>query len=74
MKFQVMDQTGHTELDFDTADKEQLAAAEAKFLALVKGEKKAAFKKNAEGGGGKLIRAFDPAAEVVLFQPPLVGG
>jgi len=73
MRFQIMDQTGHSEIDFDTADPAMLAAAQAKFDELVKGEKKAAFKK-AEGGGGTLIRAFDPTAETVLFRSPLVGG
>ena len=74
MRFQIMDQLGHSTLDFDTATPDQLAAAEAKFLELTKGDRKcAAFKKEA-GGGGTLIRAFDPTAEAIMFRPPLVGG
>jgi hypothetical protein len=47
MRFQIIDQLGHSTLDFDTATPDQLAAAEAKFLELTKGDRKcAAFKKD----------------------------
>lgn len=73
MKFQIMDQTGHSTEVFDTATPEQLAAAERRFNELV-GERKMTAAKRTAPGSSALIRKFDATAEAVVFQPQLVGG
>lgn len=72
MKFAIMDQTGHSTLEFDKADPAQLAAAQAKFDELM-GQKYTAAERVAPGES-KLVRAFNPDAGEMVFVPQLVGG
>ncbi len=68
----VMDHTGDTRHVFDAADRAAVAAAEKRFLELTGAGFIAAVKTGP--GEQQLVRAFDPAAEEVLFHPRLVGG
>jgi len=69
----IMDQTGHTTIDFDPANDEQVKNAMKKFAALVI-EKKFTAAKRTGGGDYTLTKAFDPNAEEHLFIPQLKGG
>lgn len=77
MQFHLMDQTGHTTIDFDKNGTE-VAKAMAKFAELVKrpSEGGKGYTAARRDGQGKLtqIRSFDPAAEEIVFVPPLKGG
>ncbi len=73
MKFQVMDFSGHSTIDFDKADPAMLANAEKLFNELV-GEKKMTAYEKTGPGEGKVVKKFDQAAETVVFRPMLVGG
>ena len=72
MKFHVMDHTGHSTEDFDTADIVGHSEAMARFEAL-KDRKFAAFRKDGEGQH-TMLKVFDPEAAEVLFVPALQGG
>lgn len=73
MKFQVMDHSGHSTLEFDAAMADQVKAGEAKFAELTKSLGMTAYEKTGDGGG-RLVRTFDPNREETLFRPRLVGG
>ena len=69
----VMDRSGDTRHEFDTADAEAVTRAEQRFLELTgKGFRAVALGK--DGGPGKLMRNFDPTVEQSLFIPQLQGG
>lgn len=69
----VMDRSGDTRHEFDTADAKAVARAEARFEELTgKGFRAVALGK--DGGTGKLIGKFDPQVEQTLFIPQLQGG
>ena len=69
----VMDRTGDTRHEFDSADSRAVALAEERFRDLTgKGFRAVALGR--EGGPGKLVRKFDPQAEQTLFIPQLQGG
>ena len=69
----VMDRTGDTRHEFDSADSKALALAEARFHELTgKGFRAVALGR--DGGPGKLVRKFDPQVEQTLFIPQLQGG
>lgn len=72
IKFHIMDHTGHTTVDFK---KEGLGVEDAmtRFREILAGGH-SAFKKDPSTGNRVQIRAFDPAAEDVLFIPQLKGG
>jgi hypothetical protein len=73
MKFQIMDQTGHSEQVFDKADVVSMDDAMKRFEELTAKGYRAA--KPGQGGNpGALMKGFDPAAESVLFIPALQGG
>lgn len=73
-KLQVMDHSGHTTLEFDSATKNGVSEAMERFNELI--EKKYTAGKRIAGSDGKfhLIRQFDPAAEEIIMMPPLQGG
>jgi hypothetical protein len=73
MRFQIMDQTGHTEETYD-ADKLSTDKAMARFAELTEIKKMRAVAPGKDGAPGKLVNAFDPTAETVLFIPALQGG
>lgn len=72
MKFQIMDQTGHTTMEF-LSDDAGVKNAMEKFEQLVAEGKTAAARKNGESDY-TVTRKFDATADEVLFQPQLVGG
>lgn len=71
-KLQIMDQTGHSTVDFDPAKDDQVKTAMAKFAALVGQGYQAAVR--TEGGGLKKVKSFDPTATEIVMHPQLVGG
>jgi hypothetical protein len=69
----VMDRSGDTRHEFDTADARAVALAEKRFRELTgKGFRAVALAK--DGGPGRLIGKFDPQVEQTLFIPQLQGG
>jgi hypothetical protein len=68
----VMDHTGDTQHQFDAADLEAVAKAEARFNALTSAGFTAAVRDAA--GDATVTRSFDPTANETLFYPRLVGG
>lgn len=71
MKFSIMDHSGHSTEAFDKASAESLAAAQARFDELIAEGRTAAVRTGE--GSGRVIKAFEPADEV-LFIPRLMGG
>ena len=69
----VMDRTGNTRHELDSADSKAVALAEERFRDLTgKGFRAVALGR--DGGPGKLVRKFDPQVEQTLFIPQLQGG
>lgn len=73
MQFDIMDHTGHTTEAFDAADPAMLAAAEARFNALVKDHARLAAVKTGPAQS-RVVHKFDATAKDVLFIPIFVGG
>lgn len=72
MKYQIMDQTGHSTESFDKADKVSMEEAEKRFRELTgRGFRAAAV---SSGQEGRLIKSFDPSVDTLLFIPSLQGG
>lgn len=68
----IMDRTGDTRHQFDTAKPAEVTDAEKRFNEMIgKGHVAIDMKDN---GTGKVIRKFDPAVETTVFRPPLIGG
>lgn len=70
MKFQILDHTGHTQLDFD---KSQTTEAMEKFNEIVATGATAATRK-ANQKDYTVTRSFDPTADETLFIPRMQGG
>jgi hypothetical protein len=72
MKFEILDQSGHSTEVFDKADKVSMEAAEKRFTELTGKGFRAAEKK----GDGKhdVGKTFNPDANDMVFVPPLAGG
>jgi hypothetical protein len=68
----VMDATGDTRYEFNSADSAAVAEAERRFKQLTGAGFSAAVRKG--DGRSKLIREFDRAADETAFFPRLVGG
>jgi hypothetical protein len=73
MRFCILDYTGHTTMEFDTATKKGVSDAMEAFAELVDKQRKVAAVRRGEGRQ-EHIRSFDPNAEEVIFHSPLVGG
>lgn len=69
----VMDQTGHSTVEFDKADPAAVSEAMGRFTALVRAGHTAAVR-NAGESDYKVAKTFDPAADETLFVPHLKGG
>lgn len=69
----VMDRSGDTRHEFDATDAAALAEAEQRFKELT-GKGFMAFAMSNDGSPGRQIKAFDKAAEKVMFTPQLIGG
>jgi hypothetical protein len=72
MRFQIMDYTGHSTLEFNLAEEGMLKAAADKFAELIGDGKVAATRQ----GDGQLThtRSFDPNADETVFHAPMQGG
>lgn len=70
MKFQILDHTGHSTLDFS---KDETASAMEKFNALIKDGSTAATRKTGDKDY-TVTRQFDPTADETLFIPRMQGG
>jgi hypothetical protein len=69
----VMDRSGDTRHEFDTADAKAVALAETRFKELTgKGFRAVALGK--DGGPGRVLGKFDREVEQTLFIPQLQGG
>ena len=68
----VMDATGDTRHEFNPADADAVAKAEARFKELTGVGFTAAVRRGE--GRSELIRTFDPTAEETVFFPRLRGG
>jgi hypothetical protein len=72
-KHHIMDQSGHSTIEFDKANTVELDFAMARFKALTDGGHAAATRK----AGAKdytVVKAFDPNADETLFVSPMKGG
>lgn len=72
-KLRVMDHTGDTTREFDTADPVAKEAANALFDEVLKGANKA-WKKQPDGTPATQLRKYDPDAGEILVIRPLQGG
>jgi hypothetical protein len=68
----VMDHTGDTRHQFNSADAQAVAEAEERFKVLTSSGFTAA--KRVGEGKSEVLRSFDPTAEETLFIPRLQGG
>jgi hypothetical protein len=68
----VMDHTGDTRHQFDSADVANVAEAERRFKELTGHGFTAA--KRMDDGRSQIVKTFDPTAEETLFIPRLQGG
>ena len=68
MRFQVMDHSGHSTLQFNKAD---LAAASARFNELIADGKTVYARR---GDTVRPVKVLDPDADTHLFMTPLQGG
>jgi len=72
MRFQIMDQSGHST---ETFDANVLSTEQAmKRFAELTGKGYRAVAPGKAGQPGELIKTFDPNQETVLFIPQLMGG
>jgi hypothetical protein len=72
-EMQVMDPSGHTSVKWSAVDDEETEVAKATFDAMTaRGYR--AFHITGEGGKGRRMTSFDPAAEAIILIPHLVGG
>jgi hypothetical protein len=74
MRFAVLDQTGHSTLEYDLDKSDEVAAAMAKFDELVNEKKYGAAKRDEKTGQLVKVKAFDPTADEIVMHPHLVGG
>jgi hypothetical protein len=70
MRFYIMDQTGHSTVEFK---KDDVDTAMKKFMELTQTEKKIAAVRTGEGQMRK-TSAFDPSADEMVFFSPMRGG
>lgn len=70
-----MGYAGDTKAFWDADNAEEVEAARRQFNFLVTEKKYAAFHVRGKNGEqGEQMRAFDPAAERIIFVPPIQGG
>ncbi len=72
-KLTILDQSGHTELDFKPDNKASVQAAMDRFNDLVKNHGHWAYKVEKDGSKTS-IKAFDETAEETIIHPQMVGG
>lgn len=74
MKFAILDQTGHSTLEFDLSKSDEVADAMKKFDELVNKKKYGAAKRDPKTGNLTKVKSFDPTADEIVMHPHLVGG
>ena len=72
-EMQFLNETGHTTLEWDVADKTSTAIAEAEFDKLLE-EGYSAFKREQHEKESMRIDKFDPGADEITWVRPLRGG
>lgn len=72
LKFQIMDRSGHSTVEFDAGNTVSLADAEKRFKELTGSGLTAATRR--ADGTATVTRSFDPTAAETLFIPQLQGG
>lgn len=70
---QAMDGTGHTQVDWDSDNREEVATAEAMFDAM-KAQGYIAYTVGKGGKPDELIKKFDPKHEHIMMRKQMVGG
>jgi hypothetical protein len=73
----ILDQTGHTTIGWDSDNKEETAIAKEAFDAAIKKGYHAFHVtegKDGEGKRGNRMTSFDPKAEKMILMPALQGG
>lgn len=70
---QVLDGSGDSRFMWNKDNADEVSAAKETFQKL-KDKKYLAYKVNADGSRGEVIREFDPTAEKIIMAPQLVGG
>lgn len=69
-----LDETGDTITSWNRMDDLEVAAAKSVFDSL-RGEGYMAYRLDGDGGGGgAVLKDFDPDAQQIILSPPLVGG
>jgi hypothetical protein len=69
----VLDHTGDTRIEWDADNHHEVAAAREMF-AKMKEKGYLAYRLDASGRQGEVIRSFDPDAERIVMSPQPVGG
>jgi hypothetical protein len=69
----ILDDTGHSRMQWSESDPAQVAAARARFDEL-KAKRYLAYKVDANGGQAEVIDKFDPSVERIIMQQQMVGG
>lgn len=69
----ILDPTGHSSIEWDADNEDEVVAAQAHFDTLRK-KKYLAFKVDKDGDPGEQISKFDPELEHIVMSPPMVGG
>lgn len=72
-KMLILNQAGHTTLEWDVAEERTVEEVEAEFNRLVVANGMLAYT-TVEKGKGSQIKEFDPTAETIYVTPRLVGG
>lgn len=70
---QVMDPTGHTSVEWNADNHDEVEAARSTFETMT-GKGYQAFSVNRRGQQDERMRTFDPSAEKILLIPQLRGG
>lgn len=70
----ILNQEGDTKIIWDRSKPDEVDNARETFKRM-KDKKYAAYSvKGKDGDKGEVIREFDPAAERIIFAPPMIGG
>jgi hypothetical protein len=72
-ELRVMDKTGDTKIVWDSANNDEVGAAQKMFDDLIK-KGFAAFAVKKTGEPGKSVTEFDPEMEALIMVPRIVGG
>ena len=70
---QIVDQTGHTQLEWDVAAADEVQTASQQFETLIQAGH-VAYGFREEGQPGEVLETFDPTVERILVRPQVVGG